>query len=283
MHKFSFLFKINYKSLRTWISFLGPDKMIFTPVESVKPSSTARLQTWECTLKQSIFRALSYINAHCVGRLVNQNMRWLAIQENTSDDEWSECLYVWCVYQNKIYQSWIWILFFQGSIQCYEDLDQFITPRESDHYSCGLCHQFRHRSTMSVRWHLEAKHFPGCFTHQCHHCDAILPTRRALDSHVKREHCVMWGGQLCDNYLDCDKGLCDKKEKFSRLFVNWVCSYFRVVWIWPFFCFRLQLFYFWGAWPIHQKRKLWVFLWYLSGVSAQVNCKLEKSLRIKTF
>ena len=139
MHKFSFLFKINYKSLRTWISFLGPDKMIFTPVESVKPSSTARLQTWECTLKQSIFRALSYINAHCVGRLVNQNMRWLAIQENTSDDEWSECLYVWCVYQNKIYQSWIWILFFQGSIQCYEDLDQFITPRESDHYSCGLC------------------------------------------------------------------------------------------------------------------------------------------------
>lgn len=188
MHKLSFLFKINYKSLRTWISFLGPDKMIFTPVESAKPSSTARLQTWECTLKQSIFRALSYINVHCVGRLVNQNMRWLAIQENTSDDEWSECLYVWCVYQNKMNR--IWILFFQGSIQCYEELDQFITPRESDHYSCGLCHQFRHRSTMSVRWHLEAKHFPGCFTHQCLHCEAILPTRRALDSHVKREHPV---------------------------------------------------------------------------------------------
>ena len=44
IHKLYFLFKINYKTLRTWISFLGQDKMIFTPVESAKPSSTARLQ-----------------------------------------------------------------------------------------------------------------------------------------------------------------------------------------------------------------------------------------------
>ena len=90
-------------------------------------------------------------------------------------------------------KNWIWtISCFQGSIESYEDLDQFITPRENDHYSCGLCHMFRHRSTGSVRWHLESKHFPNFFIHHCPHCQAVLPTRRALDTHVKKEHWMIW-------------------------------------------------------------------------------------------
>ena len=58
--------------------------------------------------------------------------------------------------------------------------------RENQEYHCVICFQFKHKSTAAMRNHIEAKHFPDMFTHECFHCKAILNTRSALDSHKRK-------------------------------------------------------------------------------------------------
>ena len=85
------------------------------------------------------------------------------------------------------------LLSLQGSLLSYEDLDQFFGPRENENYTCGLCGQFRHRSTTALRCHIESKHFPNTFTHTCDLCLATFGTRKALLNHkskCKRENFV---------------------------------------------------------------------------------------------
>ena len=87
-------------------------------------------------------------------------------------------------------------LYLQGPLLSYEDLDQYIGPREADHYTCTLCDQFRHRSTTSLRCHIESKHFPHTFSHQCDICLAMMGTRKALLNHKAK----------CKkaNFVDCE-------------------------------------------------------------------------------
>ena len=70
----------------------------------------------------------------------------------------------------------------------FEELDQFIR-RENQEYFCSICLGFRHKSTASIRNHLESKHFNGKFSHPCPHCPAILNTRKALENH--RRKCIL--------------------------------------------------------------------------------------------
>ena len=78
---------------------------------------------------------------------------------------------------------------FQGRLQTFEDLDQFFGPKqENANYSCGICLNFKHRSTASMRSHIEAKHFPGLFTHHCPICGEICKSKNALITHNRKFH-----------------------------------------------------------------------------------------------
>ena len=59
------------------------------------------------------------------------------------------------------------------TINSFEELDQFMR-RDNQEYHCVICFQFKHKSTTMMRNHLESKHFPNLFTHECSNCKAIL-------------------------------------------------------------------------------------------------------------
>jgi len=76
----------------------------------------------------------------------------------------------------------------KDELKNFEDLDQFFGPKQSGLYSCGICLTFTSRSSANLRMHLEAKHFPGTFVHNCQVCGEECKSKNALIGHTRRKH-----------------------------------------------------------------------------------------------
>ena len=76
----------------------------------------------------------------------------------------------------------------KDQVKNFEDLDQFFGPKLNGLYSCGICLTFTSRSSANLRMHLEAKHFPGTFVHNCQVCGEECKSKNALIGHTRRKH-----------------------------------------------------------------------------------------------
>ena len=94
---------------------------------------------------------------------------------------------------------------FIGTIQNFEDFDQFIVRSEKGSRQCGLCFNFESKDTWDLRNHIEARHFPDTFNYQCPECSIVLRTNKAYKNHKNRAHKVIWSRHLSEVYLkSCD-------------------------------------------------------------------------------
>ena len=76
----------------------------------------------------------------------------------------------------------------KGEFTNPDDLLKYVTPDAQDgkmSYICGLCKQFRHKTRVDVRAHVEAMHFPGAFIYTCGICGKELQSKRDLYNHNK--------------------------------------------------------------------------------------------------
>ena len=88
--------------------------------------------------------------------------------------------------KNYIYNE---LIFFSGnSLECWEDLDNFMQSTLDSHYYCKLCHKFKHKGRRQVRVHIEAVHFRGTFVHNCQYCQEPFDCKKTLENHIYTTH-----------------------------------------------------------------------------------------------
>lgn len=71
-----------------------------------------------------------------------------------------------------------------------EDLMQYVGKQQGAVKSayCTICNNFSHQAGHHVRNHVESIHFPNTFVYNCHHCEKVVTTRKALQHHMSKEH-----------------------------------------------------------------------------------------------
>jgi len=64
----------------------------------------------------------------------------------------------------------------------YEQFDSYIR-REDNFCHCTFCDKYKNRSITNVRYHVEAKHFPGTFFYPCSRCDKTFNSKTSYMGH----------------------------------------------------------------------------------------------------
>ena len=64
----------------------------------------------------------------------------------------------------------------------YEQFDSYIR-RDGTFCVCNICHKYKNKSITNVRYHIEAKHFPGVFQHICLICSKTVNSKMSLINH----------------------------------------------------------------------------------------------------
>jgi len=68
-----------------------------------------------------------------------------------------------------------------------EELFQFVGKHAEKGYECTIC-QIRFQARVTVRNHVESKHFPNMFTYTCHVCFKDMASKNAKDTHMSIYH-----------------------------------------------------------------------------------------------
>jgi len=68
-----------------------------------------------------------------------------------------------------------------------EELFQFVGKHPEKGYECTIC-QIRFQARVTVRNHVESKHFPNMFTYTCNICFKDMTSKNAKDTHMSIYH-----------------------------------------------------------------------------------------------
>jgi len=68
-----------------------------------------------------------------------------------------------------------------------EELFQFVEKHPEKGYQCAIC-QIRFQARVTVRNHVESKHFPNMFTYTCQVCLKDMASKNAKDTHMSIYH-----------------------------------------------------------------------------------------------
>ena len=68
-----------------------------------------------------------------------------------------------------------------------EELFQFVGKHPEKGYECTIC-QIRFQARVTVRNHVESKHFPNMFTYTCNICFKDMTSKNAKATHMSIYH-----------------------------------------------------------------------------------------------
>ena len=96
----------------------------------------------------------------------------------------------------------------------YEQFDTYI--RREDYFChCTFCDKYKNRSVTNVRYHVEAKHFPGTFLYPCSRCNKNFNSKTSYLGH----------GRYCkwsSNFLLLFRKINVFKSFVKLFWLNWI-------------------------------------------------------------